>query len=76
VTVHKSKVRRPEGAWAKLKDTAILLSVEEYEIQDVLQAVFDGGLGKYQTLSDALGLSGALGREEAQDVLRARVDAR
>lgn len=69
------KVRRPEVAWAKLVDAATLLSVGEGEFPDVVQAVFDGGRARYDTVSEALGLSGALGREEAQDVLKARVEA-
>jgi len=69
------KIRRPEAAWAKLVDATTLLSVEEAEFPDVLQAVFEGGPDKYSTLSEALGLSGILSRAEAQDILRARAEA-
>lgn len=68
------KVRRPEGAWAKLSDVAKLLSVDESEFTGVLRAVFDGGSVGYTTLVEALGLSGMLGVEEAQNVLRARAE--
>jgi hypothetical protein len=69
------KIRRPEAAWAKLVDAAALLSVEEAEFPDILQAVFEGGPDRYSTLSEALGLSGTLSRAEAQDILRARAEA-
>jgi len=69
------KVRRPEVAWAKLVDASTLLSVDEAEFPDVLQAVFEGAPDRYDTLADALDLSGTLSRAEAQDILRARAEA-
>ena len=69
------KVRRPEAAWAKLVDASTLLSVDDAEFPDVLQAVFEGAPDRYDTLANALDLSGTLSRAEAQDILRARAEA-